>query len=162
MDNKEKGYGGHELFDILDKAADQGKKPSFIKKVLGSDLLEKLQQSELHRNLGGSAPRDPRSSIVKPTGLKYWTKFPASEEEQAIYYGVHIHTQDNPLGLHSHMPGGPLSGGHNHGPDNQYGEHYHGEELQHGHGRSLDGAHVHDPDANMPCGPHEHCPPNFG
>ena len=54
--------------------------------------------------------------------------------------GLHVHDEDNPLGMHRHFLGEKLDGAHVHTIQNPGGEHYHGE-LK---GRALtDGAHYH-------------------
>lgn len=140
--SKKAEYTGSELFETFEKVA------------ADSD-------DYVIRYPGGSNPDDPRSSIKKPAG-KYWTKVPETEGEKSIYFGLHIHTQENPLGLHSHIPGGPLSGGHTHGPGNKYGEHFHGPNAQDRNMVTIDGKHIHKLGENMPSGPHEHCPELFG
>ena len=99
----------------------------------------------------------------------YWPKAPATEEEESLYYGDHIHSKDNVYGLHAHYPGGPLGGGHSHGPQNRLGYHTHRYDtkaLQQfmfarpGHMIQLDGAHEHH--MNAPDGCHTHCAENFG
>jgi hypothetical protein len=157
----EGSYEGDEVADLFEKASANIDSPSYRKTHVG-DLLGRVFGDECNdgvpRHPGSSELDDPRASIKKPPG-KYWTKVPSSDEEKAIYQGLHIHTVDNPLGLHSHVPGGTLGGGHSHGPSNQQGEHYHGEAPV--VGKNVDGRHVHKRGENMPSGPHVHCPENF-
>lgn len=77
-------------------------------------------------------------------------------EEEALYKeeypsgGVHVHDEDNPLGLHRHHDGLELDGAHVHTPMNPGGEHVHGEFE----GMALvDGKHYHE---NGGLGYHNH------
>jgi hypothetical protein len=99
----------------------------------------------------------------------YWDRPVTSPEDQALYYGFHIHTKDNMYGLHAHYPGGPLGGGHRHTAQNKQGYHTHrynnDELLQFKFARpgvmiQLDGPHVHQ--QNAPDGKHTHSEENFG
>lgn len=99
----------------------------------------------------------------------YWNKSLTTSEDHALYYGFHVHSKDNMYGLHAHYPGGPLGGGHMHGPQNRLGYHTHRfnqeELLQFKFARpgvmvQLDGPHVHQ--HNAPDGKHTHCEENFG
>jgi hypothetical protein len=111
------------------------------------------------RTPSSSDSDDPYSSQVKPKGVPVWNHPPATEAEEALYYGVHIHSESNPLGLHTHVPGGKLSGGHSHGPQNVFGGHHHRGNIP--DMAMVDGNHTHD-GKNYPNGSHEHCPENFG
>lgn len=109
----------------------------------------------------GTDIADPYGSLLKPRNVPVWDHHPATPEEEAIYGGTHIHSESNPLGLHSHVIGGKLSGGHSHGPQNRFGAHHHQAgkiEMS----ISIDGSHVHEAGRNHPDGEHEHCPENFG
>ena len=109
----------------------------------------------------GTDIADPYASIIKPNGVPVWNHCPSNDKEEAIYYGKHIHAESNPLGLHSHVIGGTMTGGHSHGPQNRSGAHHHKSgviEMS----VSIDGSHVHDVGRNHPDGGHEHCPENFG
>ncbi len=112
------------------------------------------------RSTPGTDIADPYGSQMKPQGVPVWDRPPVTPEEEAIYYGVHIHSESNPLGLHSHVKGGTSSGGHSHGPQNRFGSHHHKTEKPL-YGITLDGVHTHD-GANYPDGSHGHCPENFG
>jgi hypothetical protein len=99
----------------------------------------------------------------------YWDRPVTTPEDHALYYGYHIHTKDNVFGLHAHYPGGPLGGGHLHGPQNKLGYHthrYNNEELlqfkfaRPGIMIQLDGPHNHQ--HNAPDGMHNHQEENFG
>ena len=99
----------------------------------------------------------------------YWDRPITTPEDQALYYGFHIHTKDNVFGLHAHYPGGPLGGGPLHGPQNKLGYHTHRynqeELLQFKFARpgimiQLDGPHNHQHSA--PDGKHNHQEENFG
>lgn len=124
-----------------------------------TELPDELGEGGVRRTPGTDIA-DPYGSQVKPKGVPVWDRPPMNEEEEAIYYGVHIHSESNPLGLHSHVPGGMPSGAHSHGPQNRFGSHHHKKETPL-YGINLDGSHVHD-GANHPDGPHNHCPENFG
>jgi hypothetical protein len=108
----------------------------------------------------GTDIADRYGTSVKPDGVPVWDAPPVSPEEEAIYFGNHIHSESNPLGLHSHIKGGTPSGGHTHGPQNRTGAHHHKQEVAR-YGITLDGSHAHD-GYNYPDGPHTHCPENFG
>ncbi len=70
--------------------------------------------------------------------------------------GLHIHDEANPLGLHAHKAGDPMSGPHTHTPENPAGVHVHGD-LD---GQPLaDGAHFHK-DGGL--GGHRHKEENLG
>lgn len=101
---------------------------------------------------------DPYSLEKKPSNVPSWNNPPLTPQEEAIYYGVHIHNESNPLGLHSHVIGGSLGGAHSHGPQNRVGAHTHNSKMR----GTLDGIHVHGPAENKPCGKHCHIPDNFG
>jgi hypothetical protein len=111
------------------------------------------------RQPGGTDTGDPYGYHVKPAGTPTWDRPPVGPEEEALYYGVHIHTESNPLGLHTHVPGGKLLGAHSHSPQNRFGGHHHAPNPPDMSG--LDGHHTHD-GKHYPDGKHEHCPDNFG
>jgi hypothetical protein len=117
-------------------------------------------QSYWPRTPGSSDSGDPYGSMVKPKGVPVWSKKPSGDAEWAIYDGLHIHSESNPLGLHTHIIGGTMSGGHSHGPQNRFGLHHHKKEKIN-FGADIDGTHVHD-GANHPDGKHGHRPENFG
>lgn len=130
-----------------------------LQKAGAECLPEELGEGGVNRTPGTDIA-DPYGSQVKPKGVPVWDHPPINAEEEAIYYGNHIHSESNPLGLHSHVKGGKPSGGHSHGPQNRFGSHHHKTETPL-YGISLDGSHVHD-GANYPDGCHNHCPENFG
>lgn len=109
---------------------------------------------------------DPFGNAIKPTNVKTWDHVPSTPEEKAVYQGLHIHTESNPLGLHSHMPGGNPGGAHTHGPQNRLGAHHHKEidpeKETNTTSYQLDGEHAHEHGENLPSGPHAHSPENFG
>jgi len=127
-------------------------------KKAGADYTD-MDEEGVRRNPGTDIA-DPYGSQVKPKGVPVWDHPPLTPAEEAMYYGVHIHSESNPMGLHSHVPGGSPGGGHSHGPQNRFGSHHHKTETPL-HGISLDGSHTHD-GANHPDGTHSHCPENFG
>ena len=116
---------------------------------------------------GSSDSGDPYASKIKPNN-PVWDHVPATPQEEAIYYGVHIHSQTNPLGLHTHIPGGKPGGAHLHTPgQNPFGVHHHRDvdpsQITNTTGFTLDGDHTHEPGENKPCGAHIHkLPSNFG
>ena len=120
---------------------------------------EELGEGGVRRNPGTDIA-DPYGSAIKPKGVPVWDHAPITPEEEAIYYGDHIHSESNPLGLHTHVKGGKPSGGHNHGPQNRFGSHHHKKEKLL-YGISVDGSHTHDGE-NYPAGRHCHMPENFG
>lgn len=102
--------------------------------------------------------RNPHLNPLGPSP-KSWTKPPMSDEEKAIYDGLHLHTESSPFGLHSHIPGGKLSGAHTHSQAyNSTGKHHHQEGDQ--EVIDLDGDHLHC--ENHPDGSHKHNRFNFG
>jgi hypothetical protein len=112
------------------------------------------------RNPDSSDDGDPRSAQEKPVEVGVWDSPPATREEEAQYYGVHLHTESNPLGLHSHLKsGGEIGGGHSHGPQNRFGVHHHRSEIK--DMVQLDGPHTHE-GCSFPDGGHAHMPSNFG
>jgi hypothetical protein len=125
----------------------------------GKEMPDELGEGGV-RETPGTDIADPYGSQIKPKNVPTWDKPPATPEEEMIYYGKHIHSESNPLGLHAHVPGGTPRGGHSHGPQNRFGAHHH-KDIQPMYGISLDGNHVHDGE-NYPCGGHCHCPENFG
>ena len=114
-------------------------------------------------------PRLPGSSDDIDSDLAQdnsWKEPVLTEEDKAIYMGLHIHNDPtNPLGLHTHVKGGKLSGGHVHSPLNRFGSHHHREidttKTYTNKMYSLDGNHSHEYQ-NAPSGGHEHHPSNFG
>ncbi len=119
------------------------------------ELPEELGEGGV-RKTPGTDIADPWGSQVKPKGVPVWDKPPMTEEEEAVYFGLHMHSESNPLGLHSHVIGGRLSGGHSHGPQNRFGSHTH---TRDGYGL-VDGSHTHDGE-NYPAGCHNHAAENF-
>ena len=113
------------------------------------------------RRPGSDDRGDPYGSQIKPKGVPVWTHKPVTPAEEALYYGDHIHSESNPLGLHTHVPGGSLSGGHSHSPQNIFGVHHHKDDSTYTGPVSLDGTHTHE-GKNYPDGSHDHEPDNFG
>lgn len=161
MTTRRECYDGSQLYDVFDKAAEANDDPNFYNQAVGDRIRRALGDDESGQRLPGSDVQDPRGSAVKPEA-KHWTKVPSTDEEKALYFGVHIHSEDNPLGLHTHVPGGDLTGGHTHSPSNPQGVHFHGPELTGTQGRQVDGRHLHEVGENMPGGKHKHLPENFG
>lgn len=108
----------------------------------------------------GTDIADPYGTSVKPDNVPIWDAPPVSPTEEAVYFGNHIHSESNPLGLHSHVKGGTPSGGHTHSPQNRTGAHHHKTEVIR-YGVTVDGSHAHC-GYNYPDGSHTHCPENFG
>ncbi len=166
MANRRDTYAGDEMVDVFDKASEVQTDPNFRNQTVGNRIKRILGDGEyLEDGSGqrqpGSDVQDPYGSAVKPKGVPYWDKVPETEAEKSLYQGVHIHSEDNPLGLHTHIPGGKLGGGHGHSPSNPHGVHFHGPDLTGTQGHSVDGRHIHKVNQNMPAGPHEHQPGNF-
>jgi hypothetical protein len=146
--DRNRGLQHNAFADALKRAsADDGKMPD----ELGEGGV---------RETPGTDIADPYGSQVKPKGVPVWEQPPMTPQEEALYYGVHIHSESNPLGLHSHVPGGTPGGGHSHGPQNRFGAHHHKTEKPL-YGINLDGSHTHDGE-NHAAGCHCHCPENFG
>lgn len=168
LTNKNKGFLGDNLQKALERSGNLASHKDFdsfataqdFKKIVGNEGENTYEEEFWPRLPGSSDTGDPYGYKIKPEVNSKWTRPPSSDEEKALYYGVHIHTESNPLGLHTHNPGGKLSGGHSHGPQNRFGVHHHkDEEIL--HGISLDGKHIHE-GKHYPDGKHEHCPENFG
>ncbi len=164
---RRRGFGGCAFEDALARAkteADATPELSSELTVAGAGYKDQRDHDDsVPRTSDSADPGDRTGHEVKPDA-PYWTSVPVTEEEKTIYYGRHIHTPDNPLGLHSHVPGGPLLGGHTHGPQNRLGAHHHKEvsdDAADPKAYMIDGHHVHQTGTNMPCGSHEHVPENF-
>lgn len=112
-----------------------------------------------HHFKNGTPVEDPYSHLLKPKGVPVWNHPPATPAEEALYYGVHIHSESNPLGLHTHVPGGGSGGAHSHSPSNRFGTHHH--KTNPGDMTDVDGHHEHG-GVNYPDGKHDHHPENFG
>ena len=115
------------------------------------------------RTPGGSDSGDPYDSQIKPKDVPVWDHAPATPAEEDLYYGVHLHSESNPLGLHTHVPGGSMAGGHTHGPQNRFGVHHHQSVADNPeqYAETVDGKHTHEGN-NFPDGNHDHLPINFG
>lgn len=154
--------------DYIEACLDPRKRNMDRNKGLQSDgfceVLQKVKADELGeggvRRTPGTDIADPYGSQIKPKGVPVWDHPPMNSEEEAIYYGMHIHSESNPLGLHSHITNGKASGAHTHSPQNRFGSHHH-KSNDPMYGITLDGSHAHD-GANCPDGKHNHCPENFG
>jgi hypothetical protein len=138
---------------------------------------EKFEMAEADHNYPGKDPRiddlhwqrtsdtaeqDPLSHQVKPKN-KLWNRMP-TQEEMALVDGLHIHSAENPLGLHKHIndPNEPLSGAHTHGPSNIYGKHTHKGVPTENQMFSTSGDHIHHTGQNGPWGgKHFHSPEDF-
>lgn len=145
--DRNRGMNLSDFYDAMD-AAKASDDPQNI-----GDLYMK---PNCHKN--GVTREDPYGHSVKPKS-KTWDHPPATPAEEALYKGVHIHSESNPLGLHTHVPGGTLAGGHSHGPSNRFGTHHH-KEIP-GDMADTDGHHEHG-GVNYPDGSHDHHPDNFG
>ncbi len=149
----------------LKKADSTAKDDNINKYSNGIDYLKSRGDEEdsecvWPRTPGSTDTGDPYDGILKPLNVPIWSKPPSSDSEKALYYGVHIHSETNPLGLHTHVPGGKLAGGHTHGPSNRFGSHHHkSTSIQ--NMTNVDGKHIHE-GKNYPDGGHEHTPENFG
>lgn len=159
--NLEKDHGLNlgSFVDALDRAGVAKAGGSAGPKV-GSDDVKKLGIIPSNKQ-----PMTDERQPVDPEA-RQWTRPPVTEDEKALYLGVHLHTESNPLGLHTHVPGGTVLGGHTHGPQNRLGVHQHKAELpkepfgKPGIMAQLDGPHDHQ--NNHPDGGHDHLPENFG
>jgi len=167
--NKQNDKLSKRLNNALIRAAKDIKEPGFTNKARGhyGDFDHDYKHTAVWpRTSDSSEPGDERSHIKKPEG-KYWDAPPVNETEKAIYWGLHVHSESNPLGLHTHMKGGKLAGAHGHGPANRLGGHTHKDiELKEKgdfpRGFSVDGHHMHDYMLNAPAGAHQHSAENFG
>lgn len=115
---------------------------------------------------GSSDDADQYGNILKPKNSNIWQEPVLTEEDCAIYEGIHIHSSTNPMGLHSHLKGGKLGGAHGHGPSNRMGQHTHKDiptdAANYNRGYTIDGDHIHPMNSNKPCGPHNHSNETFG
>jgi hypothetical protein len=147
--SKQRGITLNDLSDAAERAFTEGKYGCY--------------KNVWPRTPGGSDSGDPYDSQMKPKDVPVWDHVPATPAEEELYYGAHIHSESNPLGLHTHVPGGTLAGGHTHGPQNRFGVHHHqgSEDNPESYAETLDGKHLHE-GANFPDGNHEHLPENFG
>ena len=160
----------------LERAQELGMSIDQFQSLVGHDPLDQYPEftkadSDYEADFKGPVFETNRDVNRKtPNEIEhYWEKHPATEEEWSLYKGHHIHSKDNIFGLHAHYPGGPLGGGHTHGPQNRLGYHthrYNVDELQQmkfarpGHMIELDGPHEHH--MNAPDGHHKHSEENFG
>lgn len=162
--------------DYIDQCIDPSKRPldrnrglqhsifgDALKRASGDyDYKEPIEDGVGVRRNPGTDIADPYGSQKKPEGVPVWDHPPLTPAEEAIYYGNHAHSESNPMGLHSHVPGGSPTGAHTHGPQNRFGSHHHKSDNEAIiYGITIDGPHTHD-GKNYPDGGHEHCPENFG
>ena len=147
----------------IDRAKQLGMSLEEFQRLVGHDPSETYNFSE-----GGEyVADDPKSKKDKKKDKK--------SKGEMQDYGLHTHDEDNPFGLHSHYPGGPLGGAHVHTAQNPLGHHTHRytpEELKSfkfakpGIMIDLDGPHNHDRSKldfqedpvyhDTPYGPHHH------
>lgn len=162
--DKHKGFLDDAFEGSLERAGKLAAHPQFdefataehFKKAVSDGKVNEYHGKNKWPRLPGSSDTgDPYGHLLKPATTSKWTKPPLSPEEKALYYGVHLHSESNPLGLHTHNTGGTLSGGHSHGPQNRLGVHTHQETV------SVDGKHTHEA-KNFPDGGHDHLPDHFG
>ncbi len=144
------------LEEVFGEAAKAIRTPGFYNKASGDGCSNKK---------GVDSEPSERDDVIPSPG-KHWNYPPVTDEDKAIYQGLHIHTESNPLGLHTHLKGGKLGGGHTHSPQNRVGGHTHKDidlkDAKYPRGYSIDGHHVHHHNENKPGGPHTHHPENFG
>ncbi len=171
--DRDKGFKEDAFEKALESAEDIQLDPNFNRFATAEHYKARSHDDEGYetkkwpRLPDSSHPGDPFGFKIKPKNVKVWTKTPITEQEKSIYDGLHIHSETNKFGLHSHFPGGKLSGGHTHSPSNRFGLHHHKEinesEITVTSGWQLDGPHTHEIGDNKPCGPHIHAnPENFG
>ena len=178
---------GHDPLDTHSQFLSQGgcagpmdKRSDYKKKGKEKEEKSKAGPYSLHDEMtdvtgigdGTMVPFETDEDVKNKTSRElehHWPRPVVSPEDQALYYGYHIHSKDNVYGLHAHYPGGPLGGGHTHGAQNPQGYHTHRysqEELlqlkfaRPGIMLQLDGPHEHQ--HNAPDGKHVHCEENFG
>lgn len=167
---RRRGFAGDEFDSALSKAKGELDNPTAAQsRTVANDYKEPREEDESVPRTSDSADPGDRLGHEKKPAARYWTSVPVTEADKALYYGLHLHSPDNKFGLHTHVPGGTLSGGHTHGPQNRMGAHHHKEidtspdpQKQDPPGIMLDGHHVHQTGENMPSGPHTHTPENFG
>jgi hypothetical protein len=149
--SRRKGFSADDVSDAADRAH------------VDASSIKYKHTNPWPRTPGGSDSGDPYDSKLKPKGVPVWDHAPATPAEEDLYFGVHIHSESNALGLHTHIPGGTLAGGHSHGPQNRFGVHHHQDPADNPerYAETLDGRHTHE-GANHPDGRHDHLPENFG
>lgn len=163
-ENRFPGFNPDAFDNALKKAQALSNDDIFKRSATAKDYEKVVDDKDGYWDRTGdsSDPGDPFGYEIKPKNVRVWEKIPVTEEEKAIYNGLHIHTESNPFGLHSHFPGGTLNGGHTHSPSNRFGVHTHADIEDEDGLYSVDGQHTHERGENMPCGPHKHVPENFG
>lgn len=156
----------------LDRARQLGMTLEEFQSLVGHDPQETYPEFTGGAKHGGEYSADDSKS-KKDKKEKKDKKSKANVQD----YGLHTHDESNPLGLHSHFPGGPLGGAHTHSAQNPLGHHTHRysrEELTQfkfarpGIMIDLDGPHNHDPSKfdfqedpvhhDTPYGNHKHDP----
>lgn len=156
--DNEKDYKA--LNQVLKNASSAVRSPGFYNRMKAD--VEGEDETKWETNPEDVSERDH----LVPADGKYWAYPPITEEDKAIYYGLHIHSASNPFGLHTHVKGGKLSGAHTHSPQNRLGGHTHKDidvkDKKYPRGYSIDGHHYHEMNENKPGGPHGHHPENFG
>jgi hypothetical protein len=158
---KLRGFGNEGFGAALDAAKKEFDEPTqHAPQTVSADYKDPREYDDsVPRTSDSADPGDKQGHEVK-LEIKAWPRVPVTPEEWDIYHGLHMHTPDNKFGLHTHMPGGTLTGGHTHGPQNLLGAHHHKEEVD--QGVLIDGQHTHQSTTNMPDGYHGHTPENFG
>jgi len=110
----------------LDRAQELGMSVEEFQSLVGHDPLD----SHLEFVQGGAhAPKDGKEydsdkdvKLKKKKGKQNAQEKISAEVQDG---GLHTHDESNPLGLHSHYPGGPLGGAHTHTAQNPLGHHTH-------------------------------------
>lgn len=171
MTDKERAAALNLSLDEYYKLVPAENSDDVVKKALakgaGSNHVEGIDWDEAGFGRGNPGQLDVEQMDAGNLEV-YWNKAPSTDEEKALFYGFHIHTKDNPYGLHTHMAGGKLGGSHKHDPQNRLGFHTHAVDIKdlpteflispdapvH-----LDGPHEHYMQA--PDGKHSHNPQNF-
>lgn len=151
------------LNKVFTEAKKKLKRPGFYNRGRASE--EDDEKCHWPRVSDSAEPGDEYGHAVKPQGQP-WEYVPVTEAEKAIYNGLHIHSESNPLGLHTHLKGGKPGGAHTHSPQNRLGGHTHKDidfkDKAYPRGYSIDGHHYHGHNENKPGGCHNHHPENFG
>lgn len=168
MNPKNKKWGKKHYLDKADGLADALKRsgvkaddPEYVERVAGGRFPGTSDDGVSVKRIEapGVGPHGGINSVMTH-GPKAWDHAPSTPEEKAIYEGWHVHGPSNPYGLHTHIPGGELTGGHTHGPQNKFGEHTHKDTGEEQGPVSRSGKHTHS--HQYPDGAHEHPVQDFG
>ena len=156
-----------EKLTDLERAESLGMTLGEFQSLVGHDGLE--LHPEFSEAADHLAYKDPKKKKKKKDKKADAGGIYHAQTADKNYTGDHVHTKENPLGLHAHYEGGPLGGGHRHYAQNSAGHHTHAytlEELKEFMLHSpngmikMEGGHGHD--GSAPDGKHDHSDETFG